>query len=204
MAIRKQTVLRLEKPQAEAALRGLVGDGLTGQTTGHLDLQRSSPTSPSADTQRTSCPHASRHPEQRTAPLPTPPDQAERPQQRLGPGDRLATEHAPHRPGHSSSSPNSSSQYVPDGPELHPDFPPSQGMPVDRHPATTCLKTPLCPVAERLARDPTSDPAYPSAVEHHRRCRSQGPQVVQASADHKCLLCTVQVHAGANCAVTVT
>jgi hypothetical protein len=90
----------------------LLGDRLTGQTRGCLGFQRSSPTSPSADTQRTSCPHVSRHPEQRTAPFPTPPNQAKRLQQRPGPADHLATEHAPHRPDRSLLSPHSSSTHV--------------------------------------------------------------------------------------------
>lgn len=84
---------------------------ITEQMTRHLGLQRNNPTSPNADTQRTWCPHVSKHPEQRTAPFPTLPDQAEVLPQMMGQADHRATAHAPHHPTHSSSPPDSSSHH---------------------------------------------------------------------------------------------
>lgn len=43
---------------------------------------------------------------------------------------------------------------LPDGPEIHPDFPPSKGMKVERNLALDCLHVPIASVEEWLACDP--------------------------------------------------
>jgi hypothetical protein len=48
---------------------------------------------------------------------------------------------------------------LPDGPEIHPDFPPSSGMAVERNLANTCLHVPVLRVDEWLSLDPESDTA---------------------------------------------
>lgn len=43
---------------------------------------------------------------------------------------------------------------LPDGPEIHPDFPPSRGMSVENHLAKTCLHVPVATVSQWLSCSP--------------------------------------------------
>jgi hypothetical protein len=43
---------------------------------------------------------------------------------------------------------------LPDGPEIHPDFPPSRGMAVERNLAKTCLHVPVATVSQWLSCSP--------------------------------------------------